>query len=72
MSIESPEDLDGLSRAGKVVADTLKAMAACLRPGVTTAEVDLVGEQVLKRHGARSAPKLIYGFPGVNLISVNE
>ena len=64
MSIESPEDLNGLSGAGKVVADT-----ACLRPGVATAEVDLVGEQILKRHGARSAPKLIYGFPGVNLIS---
>ena len=72
MSIESPEDFEGLSRAGGVVAATLKAMMDAVRAGVTTGEVDRAGEQVLKRHGARSAPRLIYGFPGVNLISVND
>ena len=72
MSIESPEDFDGLARVGRVVAATLKAMADVLRPGITTATVDSIGEQILKRHGARSAPRLIYGFPGANLISVND
>ena len=48
MSIESPADFRGLSRVGKVVALTLKAMADSLRPGVTTAEVDRVGAQILK------------------------
>ncbi len=72
MSIESPADFRGLSRVGKVVALTLKAMADSLRPGVTTAEVDRVGAQILKQHGARSAPQMIYRFPGVNLISVND
>ena len=72
MSIESPEDFNGLSRVGKVVASTLKAMADYLRPGVTTADVDRVGALILKRHGAKSAPQMIYDFPGVNLISVND
>ena len=72
MSIESTEDFEGLSRAGGVVAATLMAMMHAVRAGVTTAEVDRAGEQVLKRFGARSAPRLIYGFPGVNLISVND
>ena len=72
MSIEKPEDLEGLARVGKVVAATLRAMADSLRPGLTTAALDSVGEQILNRHGARSAPRVIYGFPGVNLISVND
>ena len=72
MSIESPADFDGLARVGRVVASTLKAMADTVRPGVSTAEVDAVGAGVLRRHGARSAPRIFYGFPGVNLISVND
>lgn len=72
MSIESPEDFNGLSRVGKVVASTLRAMADYVRPGVTTEDVDRVGAQILKRHGARSAPQMIYDFPGINLISVND
>ena len=72
MSIESPADFDGLVRVGRVVASTLKAMADSVRPGVSTAEVDAVGAGVLRRHGARSAPRIFYGFPGVNLISVND
>ena len=72
MSIECPEDFEGLAQAGRVVAATLKAMEGAVRAGVTTAEVDRVGELVLNRYGAMSAPQLIYGFPGVNLISVND
>lgn len=72
MSIESRTDFDGLVRVGRVVAATLKAMADYVRPGISTAEVDAVGASVLRRHGARSAPQIFYGFPGVNLISVND
>jgi methionyl aminopeptidase len=51
---------------------TLGAMKRAVRPGVTTAEVDEAGAQVIREHGARPAPALVYGFPGVNLISVNN
>ncbi len=72
MSIESPADFDGLVRVGRVVAATLKAMSEYVRPGVSTAEVDRIGSRVLREHGAQSAPQIFYGFPGVNLISVND
>jgi methionyl aminopeptidase len=72
MSIESERDLAGLRAAGKVVAEALAAMRAAVRPGVTTQELDDVGAAVFARHGARSAPQLAYGFPGVNCISVND
>ncbi|HXK16532.1 MAG TPA: type I methionyl aminopeptidase, partial [Polyangiaceae bacterium] len=47
-------------------------MASHVAPGVTTAELDAVGRDVLRRHGARSAPQLAYRFPGVTCISVND
>ena len=72
MTIESDDDLRGLRRAGRVVALAIGAMKVALEPGMTTAELDEVGAGVYERHGARSAPQLVYGFPGVNLISVND
>jgi methionyl aminopeptidase len=43
-----------------------------VRPGVTTAELDACAAQVFARHGARSAPALVYGFPGTICISVDD
>jgi methionyl aminopeptidase len=72
MSIESLADLDGLTRAGRVVAETLRKMESAVHAGMTTAELDGIGEAVLRRHGARSAPRLLYQCPAYNLISVND
>lgn len=72
MSIESPEELAGLRAAGAVVRLMLAAMRQAVRPGVTTAELDEIGARTMREHGAQSAPGLVYGFPGVNCISVNE
>jgi len=72
VSIESEADLQGLQRAGRVVAVTLAETRRAVEPGVTTAELDAVALAVLERHGARSAPALVYGFPGAICISVND
>jgi methionyl aminopeptidase len=72
MSINGPEELAGMRAAGTVVCLMLSAMKSAVRPGITTAELDEVGAAVMRQHGARSAPTLVYGFPGVNCISVNE
>jgi methionyl aminopeptidase len=72
MSIETPEELEHLRLAGRVVAEAIRAMRRSVRPGVTTAELDEVGARVFRRAGARSGPQLDYGFPGVNCISVND
>ena len=72
MSIESPEDLARLKAVGAVVRLMLEAMRRAVRPGVTTAELDEVGGRTMREHGAKSAPGSVYGFPGVNCISVDE
>jgi methionyl aminopeptidase len=72
VSIRSPEELAALRRAGRAVAATLREVGARVRPGVTTAELDVLAADVLARHGARSAPNLVYGFPGTICISVDD
>jgi hypothetical protein len=72
MSIESPEDWAGLREAGRVTRRTLDALEAHVRDGVTTGELDAVAASVFAAEGARSAPALVYGFPGTVLISVND
>ena len=72
MSIDSAEELEGLRAAGRVVAAALAAMRAAVGEGTTTAELDAVAETVLSAHGARSAPRLVYDFPGATCISVNR
>ena len=72
MSINNEQDVEGLKRIGAIVAAARDAMGAHVAPGVTTAELDAIGKEILGRHGARSAPQLAYGFPGVTCISVND
>jgi methionyl aminopeptidase len=72
MTVESELDLEGLKRIGRVVALTLREMKKNVRPGITTGELDEIGEQYLEKHGARSAPRLAYNFPGATCISINE
>src|SRR5690606_25914646 len=61
-----------LRRIGRLVADCLQLMGRSLEPGMTTAELDAIGERFLAAHGARSAPRLTYEFPGATCISVNH
>src|SRR5688572_30396007 len=72
MSIETAADLEGMTLAGRVVAEALSAMVRAVRPGMTTRDLDEIGARVLKQHGSRSAPQVVYGCPTVNLISVND
>jgi methionyl aminopeptidase len=72
MTIKNQEELTGMRAAGTVVCHMLEAMKRSVTSGITTAELDEVGAKVMREHGARSAPALVYKFPGVSCISVNE
>ena len=72
MSINTPEELARMRAAGAIVRRVIEAMKQRVRPGVTTAELDRIGADVMREHGAQSAPALVYGFPGANCISIND
>lgn len=72
MTITHQDDLDGLKTIGRIVANTMHAMAKAMEPGMTTRELDDIGRTLLDLAGATSAPEASYDFPGATCISVNE
>jgi len=56
----------------EAVAITLKKMRDYASVGISTSELDEFGSTILEEFGAKSAPKLTYGFPGWTCISVNN
>ncbi|ANE56091.1 type I methionyl aminopeptidase [Methylomonas sp. DH-1] len=72
MTIQTQHDIVGLKRIGRIVSLVLQRMLDAAEPGITTRELDMLGERLLGEHGARSAPKLTYNFPGTTCISINE
>ncbi len=72
MTVETAEQLEKLKVIGRIVARVLQEMQQQAEPGMTTAELDAIGEKLLADAGAQPAPRLAYGFPGATCISVNE
>lgn len=72
MSVDTPQQLKGLRRAGRVVALALQVLKDAVAPGVSTGELDRIAADVFASHGARSGPILTYGYPGSICISVDE
>ena len=57
MTIGNEDEFEQLKKVGSLVARTLTAMAGHMAPGMTTAELDRFGREMLEREGARSAPE---------------
>ena len=72
MGIQDEKELISLRAAGRVVRMVLDAMKAEVRPRVTTRYLDEIGQRVMQENGARSAPSLVYQFPGASCISLND
>lgn len=52
ISVKSKSELDLMRRAGEVVALAHKKVEEAIMPGVTTAELDRIAEEVIRKHGA--------------------
>ena len=70
--IKNNKEIDIMSSAGRIVAETLLLVEEKVRPGITTAEIDRIAEEFITKHGATPSFKGLYGFPASLCISVNE
>lgn len=61
-----------MRQAGLVVAAALAAVREAVKPGVTTADLDAIAEDVIRSSGAVPSFKGYHGFPGTICSSVNE
>jgi methionyl aminopeptidase len=58
--------------AGKIVAETLLEVEESAQSGVSTRELDLIGEEAIRSRGAEPAFPYINDFPGNLCISINN
>jgi methionyl aminopeptidase len=77
IELKTPDQIERMRAAGRVVATTLQAVSEAASPGVTTRELDALAAETIASHGAASN-FLGYGaefgspFPGVICTSVND
>jgi methionyl aminopeptidase len=69
---KSPDEIERMSRAGRVVADALTLIGEHVRPGATTAELDAVAEEFIVSQGGYPTFKGYRGYPAATCISPNE
>jgi methionyl aminopeptidase len=69
---KSPSEIERMRVANVLVADVLAELAALVKPGVTTAELDTAAEKMVRAAGAEPAFKGYRGYPATLCASVNE
>jgi methionyl aminopeptidase len=65
-------EIDKLRRSGQIAHQALKLVAAAIRPGVSTAELDKLAEDFVLKSGAHPAFKGYQGYPNALCVSIND
>ncbi|HEX6025258.1 MAG TPA: type I methionyl aminopeptidase [Solirubrobacter sp.] len=69
---KSPAEIDQMAAAGDILVRTMDLLAAKIRPGVTTGDLDAAAEKFIRSQGATPAFKGYKGFPGSICASPND
>jgi methionyl aminopeptidase len=77
IALKSPAEIEKMRRASRIVAEVLEMMREQVEPGVTTAELDQMAEEIIRGHNAIPSfmgypPGSVYPFPASICASVNE
>jgi len=70
--VKTPNDIEAIRRAGRLVVDTLALVAPRLRPGITTDAINTWVHEFTIKNGAIPAPLNYRGYPKSVCVSVNE
>jgi len=69
--LKSPRELELMRQAGHIVAEVLALMGDMLEPGVTTAELNIAADALIRKRGAAPSFKGYHGFPASICTSIN-
>lgn len=72
VTIKSAREIELMREAGKILAVVHEEMEKALRPGMSTMELNRVGEQVIRDYGCTPSFLNYHGFPAAICISVNN
>ena len=69
---KKPDEIDKMRAAGRVLAGCLQHLAAGVRPGMTTADLDRAAETYIRDHGCIPGFIGYHGYPSSLCVSVND
>ena len=72
ITLKSDREIVFMREAGKIVALALQELRKAVAPGITTAELDSIAENIIRKNGAIPAFKGYNGFPASICASINE
>ncbi|MEO0840220.1 MAG: type I methionyl aminopeptidase [Cyanobacteria bacterium J06636_27] len=72
IEIKSPREIEIMRQSGKIVATVLKEISELVKPGMTTADLDVYAEKRIREMGATPSFKGYHGFPGSICSSINN
>jgi methionyl aminopeptidase len=70
--LKSPDEIDRMRTAGRIVAKTIQELMRDVRPGMTTEDLDRQAEAVIRAEGAVPSFKGYRGFPATICTSLND
>lgn len=72
VTIKSEREIELMREAGRILAKTHEELGKALRPGMSTWEVDHLGEQIIRSFGCIPSFKNYNGYPASICVSVND
>jgi len=70
--IKTDHEIEYMRKSGKIVGETLAMLQEVIKPGITTAELDIIAEEYINKCGATPSFKGYYGFPASLCTSINS
>lgn len=70
--LKTPEEVDMMAKASRVVAEALQILKKEVRPGISTDELDRLAEEAIRSQGAVPAFKGYRNYPKTLCASVND
>ena len=72
VTIKSPREIELMREAGRILAKTHEELAKNLRPGMSTWDIDHMGEEIIRSYGCIPSVKNYNGYPASICVSVND
>ena len=72
VTIKSPQEIELMREAGKILAKVHEQLGKELKPGMSTLEVDRLGEEMIRSFGCEPSFKGYQGYPASICVSINE
>jgi len=70
--IKSTNEVEIMSRAGRIVALILNKLVSEVKPGIKTRQLNSIAEDELRKSGAKASFKNYRGYPASLCVSINE